>query len=270
MTVYRAKGHFKDKPDNRDLRVADLVGAVNAQANDMPVPVWGAEAASVDLTQFVGDMWDQGSAEGCVGYALARATHMRGLIQGFANMEAPSPYAIWALARMRAKQLTQPLQNEGCQPRDACEMIRTWGLAPWSAWPSEFRFANTAPTPDMLSAASSYRAASYYSLDNASDRVSTLKQALTAQVPVNLAVMVDNTFNDYNGSYAMPNFDGNYLGSHYITLIGYNARDEWLICNSWGTQWGFGGFGWLTTERILHPTTTDLRAALVVPDMEGT
>lgn len=35
---------------------------------------------------------------------------------------------------------------------------------------------------------------------------------------------------------------------HAVTLIGYDANGNWLIKNSWGTDWGIKGFGWLSGQ----------------------
>ncbi len=266
MNTIRGKGHVKDSIDNRDLRIGDLIVAVNAQAEALPVVQWGPEAPSVNLMQWVHEMKDQGQTNACVGFAISRATHMRGLIQGHADMEAPSEYAIWALARAREKTIVEPLQNIGCQPRNACDMASRWGLAPATAWPADASTMNVMPTPEVLSSASRYRLSDYYEIDG-TDRSTNVRQALTAGVPVCAAFQVDRTFNEFTGSYVMPNFDGSMLGGHYVTIIGYSGN-SYLICNSWGTTWGFGGFAWISEERLLHPTTTDLRAALVVPFIE--
>ena len=37
--------------------------------------------------------------------------------------------------------------------------------------------------------------------------------------------------------------DGNKLGGHAVTIVGYNdAEKYWLVRNSWGTHWGENGY----------------------------
>ena len=266
MNTKHGYGHIQDRADPRDLKTDDLIAAVHGQTQLYEVPAWGPAASSSNLTQFVKEMWQQGESEACVGFALARACDMRGFIQGFEDMEAPSPFAIWALARMFEKQLVEPLQNVGCQPRNACAMAQKWGLCPWSRWPSEMKNALIAPSPDMLSQASPYRTSSYFALEGA-DRAELVRESLTARVPVCVALQVDKTFNEFTGSHVMSEFDSSYLGGHYVTIIGH-SEDAFLICNSWGTDWGFGGFAWISERRLLHPTTSNLRAVLVAPNIE--
>jgi hypothetical protein len=35
-------------------------------------------------------------------------------------------------------------------------------------------------------------------------------------------------------------------GTHFVLVVGYDdARQAWLVKNSWGTGWGMGGYGWI-------------------------
>lgn len=42
---------------------------------------------------------------------------------------------------------------------------------------------------------------------------------------------------------------GSTLGGHAVSLVGYDdSRRAWLIRNSWGTEWGENGFGWVSWD----------------------
>lgn len=36
--------------------------------------------------------------------------------------------------------------------------------------------------------------------------------------------------------------------NHAVLLIGYDTAGNWLFKNSWGTDWGIDGFGWVSAN----------------------
>jgi len=72
--------------------------------------------------------------------------------------------------------------------------------------------------------------------------------ALKQYGPVSLSVSADHYFSYYNG--IISNDDGDI--DHQVTIVGYDANfDAWIIKNSWGTGFGYGGFGYLDVN---HPS----------------
>jgi len=74
----------------------------------------------------------------------------------------------------------------------------------------------------------------------------TLKTAILVH-PVAVTIYVTNPmFNYHSGCYAGPNGSTN----HVVLLCGWDdaacsGNGAWLIKNSWGTSWGYSGFGWI-------------------------
>lgn len=75
-----------------------------------------------------------------------------------------------------------------------------------------------------------------------------IKTALiTYKCPVSVAVAVDNAWASYgsgifNGTLNNPNYI-----NHAVNIVGWktvNGRTVWKVRNSWGTQWGDGGYMW--------------------------
>lgn len=82
----------------------------------------------------------------------------------------------------------------------------------------------------------------------------TLVPLLQAGTPVVLAVRMRESFH----SVAAPHYTiadaGTYLGAHAVVAAGI-GRDstrgvQILIRNSWGFQWGFGGYAWLPASYV--------------------
>ncbi|ASC69160.1 uncharacterized protein XM38_000860 [Halomicronema hongdechloris C2206] len=48
------------------------------------------------------------------------------------------------------------------------------------------------------------------------------------------------------------------IRGHAVMAVGYDdAREAFLIQNSWGTEWGNQGYGWLAYDYVLHGLATD-------------
>jgi hypothetical protein len=71
-----------------------------------------------------------------------------------------------------------------------------------------------------------------------------MKAALCEHGPLAIAVNATDAFKAYVGGVFNESDSGNI--NHAITLVGWdNARNAWLIKNSWGTGWGLGGYMWI-------------------------
>jgi len=71
-----------------------------------------------------------------------------------------------------------------------------------------------------------------------------LKRAIIIYGPVISAINFDNCFRLYGGG--VFNEQQNRDGGHLVLIIGWdNAKGAWLIKNSYGADWGEGGFGWI-------------------------
>jgi len=106
--------------------------------------------------------------------------------------------------------------------------------------PAEADYAYTAndkPCPSNLK--NTYRAVAWGYVKNSSSIPSKaeLKQALCTYGPLAVAVNVTPAFQAYTGG--VFNENNNSGINHGVTLIGWDdAKNAWLIKNSWGTGWG--------------------------------
>lgn len=76
-----------------------------------------------------------------------------------------------------------------------------------------------------------------------------LKSALCTYGPISVSIYATPALQNYGGSSTeVFNENNNSHGTnHAILLIGWDdAKQAWLMKNSWGSRWGFGGgFGWV-------------------------
>jgi hypothetical protein len=74
--------------------------------------------------------------------------------------------------------------------------------------------------------------------------IEQLKQALIEHGPLAVTIIMDKCFEVYQSGV----FNGQKTAGpkHALTLIGWDdAKQAWLIKNSWGEKWGEKGFGWV-------------------------
>jgi len=70
---------------------------------------------------------------------------------------------------------------------------------------------------------------------------SSIKNALIQYGPLPTGMEVYHNFHDYDGGIFEP--EGEMLGLHLVTIVGYNDNPGYWICkNSWGTDWGINGW----------------------------
>lgn len=86
----------------------------------------------------------------------------------------------------------------------------------------------------------------YLTSDTTIPTVAAIKQAIVTYGAVTAYVYVDRTFQAYiDGVYN--NTKTYRYTNHQIQLVGWDdAKNAWLLKNSWGTGWGIGGYMWIT------------------------
>ncbi|MCX6212961.1 C1 family peptidase [Spirosoma sp.] len=123
------------------------------------------------------------------------------------------------------------------------------------------RLATEANFPDtgtngscpVATPATDYRAVSWGVVDPSGDinkiaSVAQIKAAICKYGPVAASVQVTPLFQNYAGGTfnETPSNPANPSTNHAILLVGWDdARQAWLMKNSWGTSWGENGYMWI-------------------------
>ena len=74
------------------------------------------------------------------------------------------------------------------------------------------------------------------------DKILKIKYEIAKWGPVAAGFIIYENFRDkYNGLTVYDKVEGNPLGGHYVSVVGWKD-DYWICRNSWGTEWGLLGY----------------------------
>ncbi len=124
--------------------------------------------------------------------------------------------------------------------------------------------------------AQNYQSIVYYRLDppgvTPADLLQRIKFYLAGSMPAMFGFTVYSSyqFSGKNGHFPFPCPEENTVGGHAVVAVGYDdakkiknpicgkeTKGALLIRNSWGTEWGEQGYGWLPYEYVLQGQADD-------------
>lgn len=251
---WRGMGWRPDLPDFRDLHPASASiktvlsksRAVRSAAKKVP--------ASVDLRAWCSPIEDQGDLGSCTanaGVALFEYFELR----AFGRHLDASRLFLYKVTR----NLAGAKGDTGAELRDTMKAMVLFGVPPEKYWDYKVSRYEEEPTSFCYAFAQSYQAVKYYRLDPPGTSPSKvrdeIKKSLAAQLPVMFGFSVYSSLpsvGDGKGEVPYPGPGDKLEGGHAVVAVGYDdgkkiGKDKgaFLIRNSWGTEWGDKGYGWL-------------------------
>ncbi|MCP4119513.1 MAG: hypothetical protein GY737_29765 [Desulfobacteraceae bacterium] len=201
-----------------------------------------SQPTSVDLSFNFPTPGDQGQQGSCVGWATAYAlkTYQEKIEIGWSLNTAShlfSPAFIYNQINGN--------YDQGAFIYDALNLAVQKGVSTLATMPYSDRDYLTQPSSAAFSEAGSYKAVNWYRVNDTSQ----IKAALVNRKPVVCGISVYQSFyNLYGGNSVYNTANGNNLGGHAVTIVGYDDNKfggAFKIINSWSTSWGDGGYFWL-------------------------
>ena len=200
-------------------------------------------ALSADWSHLADPAVDQGSTSTCFAHAWASALAQCMRAKGLA-FERPSALLIADMAKGVSG--TRGL-DVGCS-LGATELAVRWaGFAPESAVP----WRESEVCREIW--ADEYQGA-ILQVGTRSHRVTSdvrvaVSAAISSGCGVVIGIDVDQSFIDHRGGAAWSKMTGARLGGHALSVCGYSDTGV-KVLNSWGTDWGENGFGWISWDYI--------------------
>jgi C1A family cysteine protease len=246
MTQQRKYGWKPDLPDQRDHAFKVR------RAARLP--------AKADLRAYCPAVYDQGQLGSCTAHAAAAAYAIDLARQGMAAV-APSRLKLYYDERVRDGTVRQ---DAGSYLRTAAKVLGKDGVCEESLWPYvEAKFASKPPAP-AYAASKAHTATSYQRLDTGTPAslLTALRQCLAGGSPAIFGFSVYESFESdkvaRTGVVPLPSAKEALLGGHAVAAVGYDdAKKRFLVRNSWGPDWGVGGYCWMPYAYLTDPNLAE-------------
>ncbi|MDP1713064.1 MAG: C1 family peptidase [Candidatus Nanopelagicaceae bacterium] len=253
-------GWRPDLPDVRDFTPEMMKKNGLARAGlAIPQPL----PTSVDLRQWCSPIQHQGNLSSCTSHA---GVGMYELYENksFGKHEPLSRLFLYKVTRNLMKETA----DSGAFLRNTMQAIAVFGVCPENYWEYDQTKVNVEPDQFCYAYAQNYQALTYFRLDSPGlGRPETL-QRIKEYLSRGFAIMFG--FSVYNsiwgvgrdGRIPFPGPTDRLEGGHAVLMVGYDdAKNAILIRNSWGTEWGENGYGWLPYEYVLQDLAEDFWSA---------
>lgn len=235
-------GWHPSLPDHRARKYS-----VPRHVSAVPLP------PSVDLrtTGFLPTPYDQGQLGSCTANAIAAAIEFDRKKQGLDDW-TPSRLFIYYNERAMENSIAS---DSGAQIADGIKVINTIGACLEATWPYvEGQFAVAPPTAAITEAAEHEDV----SHEQITQDIYSLKGCLAEGFPVVFGFTVYDAFESdqvaQTGVLNLPEASEQQQGGHAVLIVGYDeASQRFLVRNSWGTDWGQGGYFTMPYAYVLSP-----------------
>ena len=201
--------------------------------------------SSVDLSVDAPVPGDQGLQGSCVGWAVAYAlkTYHERIERGWPltdDRHVMSPAFVY-------NQIKVP--SGGSYLVDAFILLVNEGVSSLAQMPYDPHDDRSQPSARARAEASNYKIADWGTVLRNTHQVfvQEIKRHLAAGTPVVIGIPVHPDFDSLSESNPVYDDDsGAQRGGHAVVIVGYDdRRSAFKIANSWGTDWGIGGYGWI-------------------------
>ena len=234
------------KPDQRDIPFVPRTGI--------------AIAPSLDLLPEVFEVEDQLDVGSCVVNGTGSECESRLLVAG-----RPRDLSRMAWYTMTLKYENR-LGEEGLAPRDALHVGYKYGVCDEADYPYDPSKRAIDPPQAIYDLASKTSIDRYEAVVapgsnlEQSVKIDNIIAALNERIQVGFACTVTDSLRHLTGPWQSHQYQpvgdaaNPYIGGHYMVFIGYDlALRQFLVQNSWGKQWGDGGFCGLPFSVVAAP-----------------
>lgn len=199
-------------------------------------------STDVDYRHLLDSVPNQANTNSCVAQWFSTAIYLAGQAQG---RPVPRPSVRWAYNVARYIDQPNMLVDLGSSARDMCFGCSRHGIISEDRFPFEPAKVNEPPPFDADIAGADALFTGYYRASTADDIHVALEQG---HFP-GTAIRVYSNFMSWNNEDTYVKSNGKFEGLHMLTAIGCKPG-KILYLNSWGKNWGSGGFIWIADSFV--------------------
>jgi C1A family cysteine protease len=201
---------------------------------------------SVDLRNKLPPCYDQGELGSCTANALCASF----------QYEDPSFFGSRLFVYYNERNMEGTVsQDVGATLIDGITTLEQYGVCSEHDWPYVItNFAQAPPQKCYTNAAQHH----VISATNILNNTFSMKQCLAEGYPFVVGIQLFEAFESpqvaMTGIVPIPNIQtDNCIGGHAVLVCGYNdAKQVWIVRNSWGTRWGDHGYFYLPYPYLLN------------------
>lgn len=248
-------GWTRDLSDIRDFKVRTV---------DVKAPT----KTSVDLRHWMPPVQDQGTIGSCTAHAAVAIINFYQK-KTFDTCVPLSRLFLYKVTRRLAKKRG----DSGAELRTTMQAMVMFGAPPEEYLPYKVEEFDNEPTAFHYALADDYRARTYVRHDHVGTTpqktLLSIKSSLEQNVPVMFGMTVYKSFpgigarDDHSGMIPMPSSKDKIDGGHAMVIAGFDdAKNAFLVRNSWGEAWGAQGYGWLPYAYVTNGVASDFWSLL--------
>lgn len=211
---------------------------------------------------------NQYSASSCVGNATADSVEILNSVSGLPSVQLSRLFVYTLCRNLMDTDLDGRAdidKDEGTYIRLAFDVLSKFGIcredlpSEQGGWPYDLKKLHTLPSLKAMRSATGHRIHSYYRIyETGDERVERIIEALRSSHPVVFGTLIDDSFTQLTNEGPADTPKGDTRGGHAMICVGYERAKGFIIKNSWGLNWGDGGFCYMTPEYLGWRNTTDL------------
>jgi len=265
-------GWVRDLPDFRDYSIEqdDIKSMLKklkvlAPTSDLP--------EKVNLKPWCSPIEDQGALGSCTANAGV------GMIEFYENKAFGEHLNASKLFLYKVtRNLLGWTGDTGAYLRSTMGAMALFGVPPEKYWPYDISKFDVEPSAFLYAFGQSYQAISYSRLDPSGTQPEKLLERIKTNLAANMPSMFGFTVYDSirqangagKGKIQFPCATDRAQGGHAIVAVGYDDKlkiknsnchssttGAFLIRNSWSSDWGDEGYGWLPYEYVLQGLAVD-------------
>lgn len=238
MNKYHLNGALPSLEDRRDwdIAAAGIASIEDVENSEYPI--------SYLVPNLPIEMYDQGSFPTCVSFALALVKEVQDVTE---NPELKKPRC--STGFIYANRAEDDYQKDGMRTREALKQLQKVGVCSWNDFPYNENY------PEVRNR--------LYSLDNCNDLIDqAYNRSIKAYYRIYSLEELKYTLLHIGPVVAsVPSYSSRYwdkktgvmtygpvsqqTGNHAVVFVGWKDNDTIIVRNSWGADWGDGGYGYL-------------------------